>query len=221
MRGKKGFTLVELLVVVAIIALLVSILLPALGSARDQAKKVMCLSNLRQWGIVTYAYVSDNNGFFENGFDGTNRDLGWWAAFFSYYKDIPNIMYCSKTKNTLDTSSDTPKDLNNDNDCTFNIWQLSGDQYGAAGGDNNSGRLYGGSYGKNSRLTNPDQSANPSYAYYNYNTENYDAIRNADICPVMFDSAWVDTCFMSSNGVGQAPPPYQGAPYNMSGANGT
>lgn len=54
-----GFTLIELLVVVSIIALLVSILMPALGKAREQAKQVVCSSNLRQWGIALYAYVSD------------------------------------------------------------------------------------------------------------------------------------------------------------------
>ena len=60
---KRGFTLMELLVVVSIIALLMAILLPALGKAREQANRVVCLSHLRQLGIATQIYISKNDGF--------------------------------------------------------------------------------------------------------------------------------------------------------------
>jgi prepilin-type N-terminal cleavage/methylation domain-containing protein/prepilin-type processing-associated H-X9-DG protein len=61
MKKRKAFTLFELLVVVAIISVLISLLLPALGSARSQAKEVSCLSNLKQWNIVLTMYMQDNN----------------------------------------------------------------------------------------------------------------------------------------------------------------
>ena len=59
---RRGFTLIELLVVVSIIALLVSILLPALGKAREQAKGVVCRTRLSQLGLGYHSYATENDG---------------------------------------------------------------------------------------------------------------------------------------------------------------
>ena len=59
-----GFSLIELMVVVAVIALLCSLLFPALKGARESAKTTACFSNLRQLGIATRAYTGDNHGNF-------------------------------------------------------------------------------------------------------------------------------------------------------------
>ena len=63
-NNKKAFTLIELLVVISIIALLMSILMPSLQAAREQAKKVICKSNERQQGLAMMMYSSENNNFF-------------------------------------------------------------------------------------------------------------------------------------------------------------
>ena len=64
MRPRHGFTLIELLVVISIVALLISLLLPALSQARRATDRLNCMMNLRQIGIAHELYASDHDGYF-------------------------------------------------------------------------------------------------------------------------------------------------------------
>src|SRR5688572_30907301 len=97
---RRAFTLIELLVVVGIIAILLSILLPALGRIRDQARRVACASNLRQLMHVAMIYSKENKG-------------GWYITAHNYSSDSieslipwyikdPKVAICPGTKNVVD-----------------------------------------------------------------------------------------------------------------------
>lgn len=72
---RQGFTLTELLVVIAIISLLAALLSPALKAARESARQLKCVNNLKQIGLGLHLYAEDNNGWLPCGMDAGWNDL--------------------------------------------------------------------------------------------------------------------------------------------------
>jgi prepilin-type N-terminal cleavage/methylation domain-containing protein len=85
--AQRGFTLVELLVVIAIIGVLVALLLPAVQSAREAARRTSCQNNLRQIGLAIHTYV-DAYSVHALGRDGTTQDtLAWSFRLLPFMED--------------------------------------------------------------------------------------------------------------------------------------
>jgi prepilin-type N-terminal cleavage/methylation domain-containing protein/prepilin-type processing-associated H-X9-DG protein len=183
-RSRSGFTLVELLVVLAVIAILASLLLPALSKAKSRAQRVACTSNLHQWAIAFTMYVDDNNGSMPTGWIPGVPQSVWMGACQPYYRDT-NICVdpaCKLFRDSLPASTRFSRAF----DFTSYSWGVMGrngypiESWGAAGEK--------GSYGLNGWMYNPP-GAGGSVNYYRKLT----AAGNLTTAPVFGDSMFDGT----------------------------
>lgn len=117
-REQTGFTLVELLVVIGIIALLISMLLPALNRAREAAQKVACQSNLRQVYQAALFYANDNKGWLHATYSPSGPYFVWFRALAG---EVPavlpverrgNVYVCPSYETTYNLSGETNYAMN-------------------------------------------------------------------------------------------------------------
>ncbi len=142
-QGKKAFTLIELLVVIAIIGILAAMLTPALGRAREQARRSSCMSNIRQIGMFIKYYAMDHGENFP-------PDLG---TLMQQDDVVPGIFICpsstgfseaDETDETLTNEQTSYKYVTGLTEASRSSLPLAGDKNGTTG--DTSGSAWGGNH---------------------------------------------------------------------------
>ena len=191
---KDGFTLIELLVVISIIAVLLSILMPALTKAKKAAKDVVCKSNLHQWGLVFTTFFIDNDGHTigwplgeetEEG-PGVPGAEGWPEVLHEYYQQR-SFQFCPEAK----------KDEGQVYGSTFVGWNY--------GWDPVTNIEYAGSYGINDWCYSPPTGVTTSWGF-DLTGRNWGSLdmKGANKAPLFLDCIHLGSFPFSEN---DAPPP--------------
>lgn len=96
---RVGFTLIEMLVVIAVIALLAAVLFPVFSRVRERARQAQCLSNLRQLGLATLQYAQDADDYYPYGGDPADLDTDGWriAENGKYWFAIQQMQFNQQT----------------------------------------------------------------------------------------------------------------------------
>ena len=177
MRLKKGFTLIELLVVISIIAMLLAILMPALGAVKERARSVVDRANLHQWGLCYQLYTSDYDGALPTFVGGSVGQTTYMESLRPYYDDINKMRTCPSAPKIY-TANPTGGQPLSFFGSTEHAWQVDSQ---AAGWMNN--KDWGiGSYTENSWIRGRENSPN-SWA-------SLTAMKRPSDVPLIGDGRW-------------------------------
>jgi len=182
---RRGFTLIELLVVIGVISILMSILIPALSKARNQARAAVCLSNLHQWGVVVNMYLQDYEDCFwmDPAPDQSNASRLWMNRLADLYGENDKFRLCPSAKQP-NTEAVRHDHVNAYGSSTV-VWRNSGYVNGSM-------VIYEGSYGINHWL-NDVPSVGPLAGGYAGKPEcNWRKLPSESLAdvPAIFDCCW-------------------------------
>ena len=192
-----GFTIVELLVVIGIIAILVALLLPALHRARQMARTTQCLSNLRQMDLGWIMYTSDNKGLLPPYIWSTpgKPDIAWhtyWTGILADQGISGDLWYCPEAP--APSSPAAGQWIGN----AYTSWNGAGQgvatgvRYDASNVLNNSSQSGGyrqSSYGFNVHTASIPETPAAQYPIFGRSVT---SLQPASNIPIFFDSVWID-----------------------------
>jgi len=183
----RAFTLIELLVVISIIALLLSILMPALSKVKGQAKDLVCKAQLHDWGVAFACYGAENNDAVCSAVSMLNGIPVTWDQSLKPYYVNDNIRLCPSAPRVTPDAIEVVTD-----ECFLGTQFGAWDIYGSKG-----------SYGMNGYATKPTElseqtwSVDPAKCWGNL------AVKNASKIPLLADCVWREVFV----GVGDLPRP--------------
>jgi len=178
-QNRKGFTLIELLVVISIIALLLSILMPALGKVKKQAQRVVCMANLSQWGLIFTLYTEDHDGHFfagyydytdPNGVTHTSNDADLWPYVLESYYQSPQLKFCPSARQSRSGRYRSRS-----------AWSVWGDKVD---------EIFSGSYGLNGWVGNTPEEVVKTEGHDTANSWRTMDFSNSGKTPLMADALW-------------------------------
>ena len=184
-ESRRAFTLIELLIVIAIIAILAAILLPVLSAAKLRAQQVQCLNNLRQMAMASKMYY-DEMQVWVGPINTNNPTLSqgdWMGAMLSYYGHASNVLFCPSAPAQVVPASDSTQNITG----TANeAWQW-GTEMGAP---------FAASYAKNDWLEpNPNaalNNASPNGGHPEWLYTSESVVRQPSLTPCFTDSIWIN-----------------------------